>query len=171
MATRTFGEIYEHMENLENIYNSEWIRKEMKKSEYYTESKIEQNKSKTGPKDFPDYEKLFTIIHKKCNRNWTEPIPVSGYMGEIVYIKPPKKKNSGPITFGHEIPSKPIGKEMTEEELDKFMEEFYLESDYDEDEEEDEEEEEEEDTSNKQETEAELREKYRKITSNLFAEN
>ena len=37
--------------------------------------------------------KLFTIIHKKCNINWTEPIPVSGYMGEIVNIKPPKKKN------------------------------------------------------------------------------
>jgi len=122
MATRTFGEIYEHMEDSENISNSKWIRDEMKKQEYYTESKIEQNESKTGPKYFSDYEKLFTVIHKKCNRNWTEPIPVSGYMGEIVYIKPPKKRNSGPITFGHEIPSKPIGKEMTEEELDKLIE-------------------------------------------------
>ena len=47
MATHTFGKIYEHLENSENIYNTEWIREEMKKSEYYTESKIEQNKSKT----------------------------------------------------------------------------------------------------------------------------
>ena len=177
MATITFDQINKHMRDSENIYNSEWIREEMKKSKYYTELKIEQHESKPRPKYFPDYEKLFTIIHKKCNRNWTEPIPVSGHMGEIVYIEPPKKKNSGPITFGHEIPSKPIGKEMTEEELDKFMEDC-LESDSDSDleekedeEDEEEEEEEEEDTSNKQETEAELREKYRKITSNLFAEN
>ena len=127
MATITFDKIDKHMRDSENISNSEWIRKEMKKPEYYTQ--LKQNELKTGPKYFPDYEKLFTIIHKNCNRNWTEPIPVSGYMGEIVYIAPPKKKNSGPITFGHEIHSRPIGKEMTEEELDKFMEEFCLESD------------------------------------------
>ena len=179
MATITFGEINEHMKNLENIYNSEWIRKEMKNPEYYQEGDIKQNQSKTGPKYFPDYEKLFTIIHKKCNINWTEPIPVSGYMREIVYIKPPKKKNSGPITFEHEIPSRPISKKTPEElakeeeELFAFMEEFCIESDSDDEEEEDEEEEdeEEEEDSNKEETEAELKEKYRKITSNLFAEN
>ena len=144
MATITFDQIDKHMRDSENISNSEWIRKEMKKSEYYTE--LKQNESKTGPKYFPDYEKLFTIIHKNCNKNWIEPIPVSGYMGEIVYIAPPKKKNSGPITFGHEIPSKSLLKEMTEEELDKFMEEFCLESE----EEEEEEDEEDEDTSHKQ---------------------
>jgi hypothetical protein len=177
MATITFDQIDTYMRDSENISNSKWIRDEMKKQEYYTESKIEQNESNTGPKYFPDYEKLFTVIHKKCNRNWTEPIPVSGYMGEIVYIKPPKKKKTGPITFGHEIPSRPISKktkEEEEEELLRFMEEFCCsesDSELEDEEEDEEEEEEEEDISNKQETEAELREKYRKITSNLFAEN
>ena len=177
MATITFNQIDKYMRDSENISNTQWIREEMKNPDYYTESKIEQNESKTGPKYFPDYEKLFTIIHKKCNRNWTEPIPVSGYMGEIVNIKPPKKKNSGPITFEYTAPSRPICKKTPEElakeeeELFAFMEEFCIESDSDDEEEEEEDEEEEEEDSNKEETEAELKEKYRKITSNLFAEN
>ena len=59
MATITFDQIDEYMRDSENISNTQWIREEMKKSEYYTESKIEQNESKTGPKYFPDYETVY----------------------------------------------------------------------------------------------------------------
>ena len=103
----------------------------MKKTCYYSELKIEQNELKTGPKYFSKYETLFSLIHTKCNKHWTEPIPVSGYQGKIVYIAPPKKADSGPITF--KIPKK----EMTEEEWNKYFEDFCFESSEEEEDEED----------------------------------
>ena len=84
----TFDEIDSHMNDSENLSNTKWIRDELRNKEYYTNNNISQNKSGTGPNNFSDHAKLIRSIHEHHNKSWTQPVPVYGYMNEIVYIHP-----------------------------------------------------------------------------------
>ena len=80
----TFHEINSHMDDSEDLSNTKWIRDEMRRKEYYID--FPHNDSMSGPKYFSDYSKLIKKIHDKIGKSWTLPIPVFGYMGEVVYI-------------------------------------------------------------------------------------
>ena len=84
--TITFDEIDSYMNDSENLANTKWIRDEMNDIKYYTN--IPYNDRLTGPKHFSDYAKLIRNIHDYFNIPWTQPVPVFGYMNEIVYIHP-----------------------------------------------------------------------------------
>ena len=119
MTTITFNQINKHMKITELYEKSVWVREEIG----------------TAPKYFSEYPKIIEDIFKKHGKKWEDPIPVPGYMGETALVHPPKPPESKPITFG-------TTKKMTEEELEKYMDECCLESSESEEEESEEEEEE-----------------------------
>lgn len=84
--TITFDEINSYMDDSEKLDQTRWIRDEMKDEKYYTN--IPHNDRMTGPKYFSDYAKLIQNIHDHFEISWTQPVPVFGYMNEIVYIHP-----------------------------------------------------------------------------------
>ena len=115
MTTITFDQIDKHMKLQELYENSAWVRDEIG----------------IAPKYFSDYPKIIEDIFKKHDKKWEYPIPVPGYMGEPVLIHPPKQPESKPITFDS-------SKKMTDEELEKYMNDYCLESSEEEDDEDDE---------------------------------
>ena len=86
--TITSDEIDSYMNDSENLANTKWVRDEMKDEKYYMNNHILHNDSMNGPKYFSDYAKLIQSIHDQFQCSWTKPLPVFGYMNEIVYIHP-----------------------------------------------------------------------------------